>query len=148
MKVEFEISVDRLLLALTELGARYEKATEKATSHVLHQVQHQQRNMLSIGEHDEGTPTGSVPPMPPWRISGTLSRSVWVEEPKFSLGGWTGRVGPTAIYGRIQELGGWTGAGHRTHLPARPSLKPAWAIVRRTAMSTYAKYWALAQHPL
>jgi phage gpG-like protein len=32
-------------------------------------------------------------------------------------------VGPTAVYGRIHELGGI--AGHGSHIPARPYLRPA-----------------------
>jgi phage gpG-like protein len=32
-------------------------------------------------------------------------------------------VGPAAVYGRIHELGGI--AGHGSHIPARPYLRPA-----------------------
>jgi hypothetical protein len=52
-----------------------------------------------------------------------LRRSITVEGPR-AIGGGTyeAKIGPTAVYGRIQELGGpiWTGA----QLPPRPYLAP------------------------
>ncbi len=138
---------DRVSVALARMAATALERTGTTVARVLHQVERQERTMLSLGWHPHGTPTGSVPPSPPWRISGDLSRSVKVEEPTLRGATWTGRSGPTSPYGRIHELGGWTGAGHRTYLPARPHLKPAWTIVRPTVRATFVRDWTVATRP-
>lgn len=123
------------------------RVTQQGVTHVLEQTQRQQKTLLSLGVHRRGTPTGSVAPNPPWRISGDLRASVEVEKGhRIAENRWMGRVGPSTRtpYGRIQELGGWTGRHHATKLPARPSLKPAWKVVRPTAGKTMARYWAEA----
>jgi len=70
-----------------------------------------------------------------------LRRSVNVTGPE-SVGatGWQGEVGPTAVYGRIQELGGI--AGHGSRLPARPYMKPAWDEVEPLILPTYRAAWS------
>lgn len=138
--------MDRLIAGLDTLVLRVDSASKDATQHVLEQVQRQARTMLSLGWHPPGTPTGSIAPAPPWRISGDLSRSVKVSKPLVKVGehGWSGQIGATTVYARIQELGGVAGAGHRSRLPARPYLKPAWAIVRPSVRDTFARYWAEA----
>lgn len=78
------------------------------------------------GAHPPGTPTTSRPGAPPDVVTGTLRRSIKSDTPQRSgLGGAIGRVYPTAIYARIQELGGQTGRGGHTTLPARPYMQPA-----------------------
>ncbi len=133
---------DRVYAAFAAMMAKAEAETVKTIESVLEKVARQERTMLSLGWHPKGTRTGSIPPAPPWRISGDLSRSVRVEKPH-STGPfrWEGRMGPTAIYARIQELGGVTGRGHRTVLPARPHLKPAWEIVRPSVHGQFVKAW-------
>ena len=133
--------------ALADIGVRVLTETRVAVEKVLGQVARQERSLLSTGWHPRGTPTGSVPGSPPWRISGDLSRSVVVEPATLRGATWTGRIGPTSVYGRIQELGGWTGAGHRTYLPPRPHLKPAWMIVRPTVRTTFEAAWTKATRP-
>jgi hypothetical protein len=133
--------------ALADIGVRVLAETRTAVEKVLGQVARQERSLLSGGWHPPGTPTGSVPGSPPWRISGDLSRSVVAEPATLRGATWTGRAGPTSAYGRIQELGGWAGAGHRTYLPPRPHLKPAWAIVRPTVRITFEAAWTRATRP-
>lgn len=120
------------------------RVTPQGVTDVLEQVQREQKALLSLGAHRGGTPTGDVAPGPPWKISGDLRASVEVEKGhRIAANRWMGRVGPSkrTRYGRIQELGGWTGRHHATKLPARPSLKPAWRVVRPTAGKTMARYW-------
>lgn len=134
------VGVERVKLALKLLGVRSVAATGVATRRVLQKVARQEQILLSLGYHPAGTPTGSRPGMPPWRISGHLRDEVKVHGPV--LRGalrprWEGAVGSAAVYARIQELGGWAGRHHRTYLPPRPHLKPAWKMVRPTARAVY-----------
>lgn len=80
---------------------------------------------LMLQEHAKGTPTPSAPGEPPAMISGKLKASVTVTDVVATGTMFEARVGPTAPYARIQELGGQTGRGGHVHLPARPYLKPA-----------------------
>lgn len=73
------------------------------------------------GAHSAGTPTTSAPGSPPDVVSGTLRRSITHDKPEMTLDGLRGHVYPTAIYGRIQELGGDTPRGY---LPPRPYMGP------------------------
>lgn len=140
MAAIYAADVQRVSAALKLIGAQSVAATGVAMKQVLERVARQERVLLSLGWHPYGTRTGSVPPAPPWRISGHMSRQVKVYGPVL-FGGfrarWEGKVGPDVVYGRIHELGGWTGAGHRTYLPPRPSLGPAWRIVRPTVRPTF-----------
>lgn len=136
----YAVETQRVTLAMRLKEKQLVAATGVALEKILRRVARQQRVLLSMGWHPYGTKTGSVPPEPPWRISGRMSRSVKVFGPVlFGVirARWTGKVGPSAVQGRIQELGGWTGAGHRTYLPPRPSLGPAWSIVRPTVRPTF-----------
>lgn len=139
--------VEKVTAAFAAMIAKVEEQTGPTVKKVLGQVARHERTLLSLGYHPYGTPTGSVPPAPPWRISGDLSRSVWVEPPLRRLFVWSGRVGPTSPYGRIHELGGWTGRGRSTYLPRRPHLKPAWQIVRPSVRYTFEMTWLRATRP-
>jgi hypothetical protein len=125
------VGVERVSQRLQRLGKLSSDAVREGTKKTMEQIARQERTLLSLGWHKIGTKTGSVPPDPPWRITGELSRSVMVEGPiKFgALGRWVGRVGAYAVYARIHELGGWAGRDHQTYLPPRPHLKPAVDIV-------------------
>lgn len=81
---------------------------------------------LSRYSHPRGTPTPSPAGEPPARVSGALARSIRAD-PARETGPdrWETTVGPSIVYGRIQELGGVSGQGHRTVLPPRPYLAPA-----------------------
>lgn len=71
--------------------------------------------------HPRNTPTPAAPGEPPAVVTGTLRRSVKSTSPiPLGSGGASGKVYPTAVYARIQELGG--GA-----IPGRPYVGPAYS---------------------
>jgi hypothetical protein len=88
----------------------------------------------------------SPPGQPPALVTGTLRRSIRVTSatPKGATG-WEISVGPTAIYGRIQELGGHTGA-YNSYLPPRPYMAPALkrVIDDGSLAACYATAWRAA----
>lgn len=136
--------VDKAKAQLEELVETARQVAPTIIDVVTKQVMRQQKTMLSLGVHPPRTPTGSVAPEPPWRISGALRDSVKIDRARrVGTDRWSGRVGPSTDtpYGRIQELGGWTGRHHATHLPKRPSLKPAWDIVHPTVTRKFADGW-------
>lgn len=131
--------VSRAILARI---ARAEEETPGAVNDILRLVALQQRTLLNAGSHPPGTKTGSPPGSPPWRITGHLMDGVTVQRARLvGPWRWEGKVGGTAVYTRIQELGGWTGRGHRSYLPPRPSLRPAWDLVRPTVSHTFQATW-------
>lgn len=98
------------------------------------------------GAHKAGTPTTSAPGSPPDVVTGTLRRSVFSEPVKRSLTGATGRVYPTVVYARIQELGGRTGRGGHTVLPARPYFTPAVQRVQPRLRELAEREWGSFLH--
>lgn len=118
------IRLEAISRAAAERGGP--KAAEAMGRVLAHGIQ---VNELRRFTHPAGTPTPSPKGAPPARISGTLARSIR-QEP---MGGgrrigphtWQSEVGPTVVYGRIQELGGWAGRNHVTFVPARPYIAPA-----------------------
>lgn len=137
--------VDRVNAQFDELAARVNAATDAAVDDVLEFIDDATTAALSLLEHPPFTPTPSAPGEPPARIGGALAASM---EPTRDPGGdgvYSGRIGPTAVYARIQELGGtivprghpylsWLTLGddglmrrvfaHEVTLPPRPYLKP------------------------
>lgn len=108
------------------------KAAEAMGRRLVHEVT---TNELIRSSHPPGTKTPSAPGQPPAIVSGALRRSI-KQEPvsgATNLSGyrWQVQVGPTIVYGRIQELGGRAGRNHATTLPARPYLSAA--TVRATS---------------
>lgn len=116
-----------------ELGAALERmalslnlATRRATAEASHLLEAEIKKVLATSSHQKRTPTPSSPGDPPSLATGTLRRSITVKGPTpLGYGRWEAQVGPTAVYGRIQELGGVTGRGGATVLPPRPYVKPA-----------------------
>lgn len=86
--------------------------------------------------HKQGTPTPSQPGTPPAVVTGTLRRSIRSDTPVKDGLGARGRVYPTAIYARIQELGGGRG------LPPRPYMAPAYATVQPKMEAIAVEEWA------
>lgn len=79
----------------------------------------------SHGRFVKNQHSASPPGQPPALVTGTLRRSIKVTPPSpKGPTGWEISVGPSAIYGRIQELGGITGA-YGSYLPPRPYMAPA-----------------------
>jgi hypothetical protein len=131
--------------ALDEIVVRASAASRKAVTTGGHLLEAEAKRQLGLQSHQRGTQTPSARGEPPALISGTLRRSIRVTSPEATgPTGWTISVGPTAIYGRIQELGGeiWTGA----ELPPRPYMAPALkkVIDDGSLAACYATAWRTA----
>jgi hypothetical protein len=104
---------------------RLDTATRRAAGYAASLVERDTKIRLATYSHPPGTPTPSPVGEPPAWVTGSLARSVEAEPPRpEGRWVWTARVGPTIVYGRIQELGGWAGMGGRTYVPPRPYLGP------------------------
>jgi phage gpG-like protein len=120
------IGVHELMAAIEGLAGSLSTATRTATAQASHLLEREIKHALSTSSHPPGTPTPSAPGEPPSLITGTLRRSITVKGPTpLGLGRWEAQIGPTAVYGRIQELGGVTGRGGATELPPRPYVRPS-----------------------
>lgn len=102
------------------------------------QVDVQQK--LTRLEHPAHTPTPSAPGSPPAKITGDLTSSMQVE-PELGPDGLDSELRTDIDYGAIQEFGGMAGKGHRSHLPARPFLRPAVADSLPAIAAAYAEAW-------
>jgi phage gpG-like protein len=130
--------------ALDRIHTRVHAATRRAVQTAMGSVQEQAQVLLSLTSHPPGTATPSPPGSPPSRITGHLAGSLSPTGPVPADGGYSGRVGPSAVYARIQELGGVTGAGHRTRLPPRPYLRPSYDRVRDRIRQAFVDAWRAA----
>lgn len=119
---EFDAAMDRIAL-------RVRTATRSAAKDGIRLVQRRVFVQLSRYSHLANTPTPSPPGQPPARITGHLRGSLSPTGPYPTGGGFGGKLGPTAIYSRIQELGGQAGRNHSVTLPPRPYMRPAHAQV-------------------
>ncbi|WP_439947163.1 hypothetical protein [Streptomyces sp. BBFR109] len=145
------LGVSELNLAIERIAVQLNYATRTATARASHLLEREIKQQLSTSSHAKGTPTPSSPGEPPSLITGTLRRSITVKGPvPLGLGRWEAQIGPTAVYGRIQELGGVTGRGGAAELPARPYVRPAYEKLAATGALTtlYHSAWraALAHH--
>ena len=112
--------------AIEGLAAALDTATRSATAKASHLLEGEIKQTLATSSHQRGTPTPSSPGEPPSLVTGQLRGSITVDGPHpLGLGSWESQVGPTAVYGRIQELGGVTGRGGATVLPPRPYVQPS-----------------------
>ncbi|WP_020658398.1 hypothetical protein [Amycolatopsis benzoatilytica] len=117
------LGVSEFKAAIEGSIARQVAATSTAVAKGAHVIEGKAKEELTKASHKRGTPTPSMAGQPPALVSGTLRRSVIVQGPKpTSSAGFSASIGPTAVYGRIQELGGM--AGH-SRLPPRPYMRPA-----------------------
>jgi len=119
--------------ALQRLVADASRAAQRGANAAALAVATRTKEKLTTTTHRRGEPTPSRPGEPPSLVTGTLRRSIKVipAEPRGATG-WASKVGPTAVYGRIQELGGPLPRSvhramykHDPKLPARPYLGPA-----------------------
>lgn len=112
--------------AIRQAGLVLERATKETLS--------------QNGRHRPGTPTPSVAPNPPSIITGALRASVRTDQPKrVGFAAYELSVGPTLVYGRVQELG-----GGRSNLPARPYLRPSFERSQARMSSVYVSAWRAA----
>ncbi|GAA1030805.1 MULTISPECIES: phage virion morphogenesis protein [Amycolatopsis] len=143
VSIEMRLSgVDELQAALAAAVERMDTVTREATAAAASLVEIAVKDKLRQSSHRRGTPTPSSPGQPPALVSGNLMRSIAVRGPTGGLGVWGASIGPTAIYGRIQELGGMTGRHHAAHLPPRPYADPAAHETFPIIESTYLAAWA------
>jgi hypothetical protein len=130
------LGVSEFRAAIDASIARQLAATRKATATAAHLVETRAKEHLTESSHPRGTPTPSLPGHPPALVSGTLRRSVRVEGPTTVDGtSFTASVGPTAVYGRAQELGDGP-------LPARPFLTPALQYADADITALYEAAWS------
>lgn len=93
--------------------------------------------LTQSGRHRPGTPTPSQPGSPPAIITGSLRASVKTGSPtKIGFGTYMVQVGPTMVYGRVQELGGGP-----NNLPARPYMAPALNNSKDEIYAIYNAVW-------
>ncbi|MEU6347233.1 HK97 gp10 family phage protein [Streptomyces sp. NPDC046977] len=138
------IGVARLNAQFVALEHDLQRATRLATAHAAHLAEAAIKQILTTSSHPKGTPTPSAPGEPPSLVTGTLRRSIKVVGPiPAGFGKWLAEVGPTAVYGRIQELGGTAGYAE---LPPRPYVMPAYErLVAGGAIArTYHMAWRAA----
>jgi phage gpG-like protein len=145
------IGVAQLNRAFEGMVASLNRATRTATGQASHLLERHIKATLATSSHPRGTPTPSSPGEPPSLVTGTLRRSISVKGPvPLGMGRWEANVGPTAVYGRIQELGGVTGRGGATVLPARPYVRPTYEKLAASGALTnlYHSAWraAIARH--
>ena len=136
--------VDEFAAALDALAQRMHSATRKATGDGIKLLQRRTHSRLSRYYHPPNTPTPAPPGGPPARISGHLRGSLTPTGPYATGTGYTGQLGPTAVYGRIQELGGQAGRNHSVTLPPRPYLEPTVRDSRNDLRRLYVDAWARA----
>lgn len=127
MTIDVHIKVEGVAeykAGLRAMLARLDIASRTATREAAETLQSRIREVLHETEHPPHTPTVSQPGTPPSWVTGRLSNSVHIEGPLLeTTRRWTCRVGPTAVHGRIQELGGHSGRP-RVYLPPRPYVTP------------------------
>lgn len=126
--------------AIDAIKAELHPAAERAVARGLDEIQRAALVTLSRTSHPPGERTESAPGEPPAWVTGHLARSYEQRGPDWlSSDVVEGRIGPTAVYARIQEYGGDVYAinypqlgnpevgffGDHVHLPARPYVEPA-----------------------
>jgi hypothetical protein len=90
-------------------------------------------------------PPASPPGEPPASRTGLLFDRVLKRiDGEVDSGVYQARVYPSTVYARIQELGGDAGRGHRSHLPARPYVRPAVDAVRDRVLQMFIAEWLRA----
>lgn len=138
---EFD-SFDQAAAHLLAISADRQAATRRATAAAAHHMERHVKLQLSRSSHRRGTPTPSAPGQPPSLVSGTLRRSTRTSGPRrYGRAGWEATVGPTAVYGEIQEKGGRAGRGLRSELPARPYVGPGVRAALPGVRTLYRDAW-------
>lgn len=136
--------VDDWSAALDARLTTVRSATGDGVNAGLRAVQAQAQANLSRKSHPPRTVTPSAPGEPPALISGAMARSFVAQRTRRGPDIHEGRLAPTAVQSRIQELGGMTGAGHRTRLPPRPYFAPAIRDAAPKVRRIFVGLWARA----
>lgn len=141
MEFTITLPIEGIRARLEAMVAATPVATVAATIVVQHIAEREIKDQLRKTSHLQHTRTPSQPGQPPSKIDGSLVDSVKVPTPTAVPGHVSARIGPTAVYSRIQELGGMTGRGGRVKLPARPYLRPAVEKTVPQAEIAYVNAW-------
>jgi HK97 gp10 family phage protein len=128
---EVKAALDRIVAESTAASVRIVKRAEAV-------VEANAKKQFT-GSHKRGEPTTSTPGSPPDVVTGTLRRSIVSDVPTLSGFVVTGRVYPTAVYARIQELGG-------QGLPPRPYMQPAYEASLDKLRDIAVQEWGKATH--
>lgn len=142
MAIQVRVDSDEARAALKGLASDVQaRASEMGLRWAALAVERRAKQKLTeSGRHPKGTPTPSAPGSPPAIVTGALRASVKAGEVRREgFGVYRVEIGPTIVYGRVQELGG----GPR-NLPARPYMAPtaqeAGQEVRDAYLSAVRKY--------
>jgi hypothetical protein len=157
--VHWEVrGTDRWIAQMQQIADNMLRSTGKSVDYGMTLIQVEAQHQLSRLTHPPGTPTPAPPGGPPALISGTLRRSIKGRGPRQTgPGRFEGQVGPTVVYGRIQELGGtivahgqylrWFDANgraffkHSVTLPARPYMWYAVTLTRDEIHEAFVRSW-------
>jgi hypothetical protein len=134
--VSFVSGVSELKAALDKIAAQTAVASVRIIKRSEAVVEANTKKQFT-GAHKRGDPTTSAPGSPPDVVTGTLRRGITSDVPSLNGVVATGRVYPTAVYSRIQELGG-------RGLPARPYLAPAYEASKAAINAIAVEEWAKA----
>lgn len=125
--------LNELEAAFAGLNTRVEAATRDGVVEAAHLAERYEKEEAGAGgHHQKGTPTTASKGGGPAVITGTLRRSITVGDIRpYGTGGWSAKIGPTAIYGRRVELEygyAYTRPGFLRALPEFPAIYArAWA---------------------
>ena len=164
MAVHWEVNADAWQEQMTAIAADLVQRTGKLVDRGQSLVRVAAQDRLSRMTHEPGTPTPAPPGGPPAMISGSLARSIKAKPVRATgPGRFEGLVGPTIVYGPIQERGGtivahkmflrWYDASgraffkHSVTLPARPYMWYAAEDVRDEYRETCIRSWNRGLHP-
>lgn len=133
--------VDEFTKALESAVVKANLANKVAITKAANIVKKTAQTALALRSHRKGTWSPSPPGDAPALVSGALRRSINVD---ITNSGFvtTAKIGPTIIYGRIQELGGPAGRGHSVHLPPRPYMAPSLEFSRPLMSTAFAESWS------
>jgi hypothetical protein len=121
-QVNVLLDIDRFEAAITDWGEQTRIENSLAAVDCAEFIKELVQLKLMEFPHPPGTETDAPPYKGPVGfISGHLHDSVSVTV--MPIAGFT-KVGVSAVYARIQELGGWAGTDHMSYMPPRPYFRP------------------------
>lgn len=137
-----ETNAAELTARLAEIAALAVAGAAAGSVAAAEAVQQVVQHKLTERSHAKHTKTPSAPGQPPARITGDLT-SGWVVHPGVGPRGLGAALVNEVVYAQIQERGGDAGRGHASHLPARPSIRPAVDESHAVVEAAYISRWLL-----
>lgn len=133
--------VDEFNAALRAAVEKANLANKVAITKAANIVKQTAQTALALRSHRKGTWSPSPPGDAPALVSGALRRSINVKL-SGGLGTFKAEIGPTIVYGRIQELGGSAGRHHAVHLPPRPYMAPSLEYSKPLMAAAFNEAWS------